>query len=188
MFKISNQINGWLGEKATAWGLARDLDPRQYKKIDDVIVPNGRGGTSQIDHVVLSVFGIFVVETKNRNGLILGSENQFLWRQVRNGVAFDFQNPLLQNRSHICALARLLGFSFYDFHSIVFFCGDVRFGQVMPRNVRASGITTLMRSKRMHLLSEAQVGDALGVLMDCKKNRQLTIDHHRRYVKSLLNR
>ena len=188
MFKINNRINGWLGEKATAWGLSQDLDPRQYKRIDDVIIPNGRGGTSQIDHVVLSAYGIFVVETKNRNGVIEGSEHQLLWRQIVNGVAFDFQNPLLQNRGHICALARLLGLSFYDFHSIIFFCGDARFTWKMPDNVRTSGITTLIRSKRALHLTAGQVDDALSFLIKCKNNRQLSIDHHRGYVRSLYPR
>jgi len=72
---MNNQFAGWLGEKATAWGLSQSLDPRLYRRIDDLIVPDGNGGTTQIDHVIISVFGIFVLEVKNRNGLIVGAPN-----------------------------------------------------------------------------------------------------------------
>lgn len=65
---MNNHFQGWLGEHATAWGLSQGLDDRVYKRIDDVIIPDGRGGTTQIDHVIVSQFGVFVIETKNRSG------------------------------------------------------------------------------------------------------------------------
>ena len=39
--------------------------PDKYRVINDLLLPAGKGHTTQIDHVVVSPFGIFVIETKN---------------------------------------------------------------------------------------------------------------------------
>ena len=49
-----------------------------YRRFHDVIVP-ARNGTTQIDHVLVSCYGIFVVETKNYNGWIFGDEHAAQW-------------------------------------------------------------------------------------------------------------
>jgi Nuclease-related domain len=60
-------IKGWLGEKMTALGVWLKLDPEVYRRIHNVILP-ARNGTTQIDHVVVSIYGLFVIETKNMDG------------------------------------------------------------------------------------------------------------------------
>jgi len=39
-------------------------------------LPDGEGSTTQIDHFLLSPYGLFVIETKNYKGWIFGSERQ----------------------------------------------------------------------------------------------------------------
>ena len=41
------------------------LDENEYKVLNDVMVRTQNGKTSQIDHIVVSAYGIFVIETKN---------------------------------------------------------------------------------------------------------------------------
>lgn len=62
-------FRGWLGEKAMQLGMWIKLDRSVYNRFHNLILstPNG---TTQIDHVLLSRFGIFVVETKNYTGWI----------------------------------------------------------------------------------------------------------------------
>lgn len=43
------------------------LDEQEYRVLKDLILPVA-GGTGQIDHLVLSRFGVFVIETKNMSG------------------------------------------------------------------------------------------------------------------------
>ena len=62
----------------------------------------------QIDHVVVSIYGIFVIETKNYSGWIFGDENSQYWAQVIYKTKNRFYNPILQNRGHIKALQGLL--------------------------------------------------------------------------------
>jgi len=74
------KINGFLGEKSVSLILSR-LDPTKYKILNDVMLQiNGR--TTQIDHIVISNYGIFVIETKNYKGWIVGKEFDIYWRQV----------------------------------------------------------------------------------------------------------
>jgi hypothetical protein len=56
------------------------LDKEVYHLIKNVTLPT-EDGTTQIDHIIVSVFGVFVVETKNLKGWIFGSANQRMWTQ-----------------------------------------------------------------------------------------------------------
>ena len=40
------------------------------------MLPADDGGTTQIDHILVSKYGIFVIETKNRKGWIFGGPQQ----------------------------------------------------------------------------------------------------------------
>ena len=78
LFKIlkSPIFKGWFGEKMINRGL-RKLDPTQYQLFHDLYLPHPtETGTTQIDHVVVSPFGIFVIETKNYRGWIFGNAKQ----------------------------------------------------------------------------------------------------------------
>lgn len=95
-------IKGKLGEKTVAVILS-SLNPENYKVINDVVL---RGGdkTTQIDHVVVSSFGIFVIETKNYKGWITGNSKDMYWTQHIYKHKEKLYNPLLQNYSHTQAL------------------------------------------------------------------------------------
>src|SRR5436309_1678131 len=69
---------GWVGEKLAAANLWLHLDEKVYHRVHDLIIPTSNG-TTQIDHVVISVFGIFVVETKNFQGWIFGNPKESNW-------------------------------------------------------------------------------------------------------------
>lgn len=73
------------------------LDAKIYIDINDVTIQTPTG-TTQIDHIIVSKFGIFVIETKNMSGWIFGSPDQAQWTQsLPGGNRFRFQNPLRQN-------------------------------------------------------------------------------------------
>ena len=56
------------------------LDKNEYRLIKNVTLPTD-DGTTQIDHIIISRYGVFVVETKNMKGWIFGSQNQKTWTQ-----------------------------------------------------------------------------------------------------------
>jgi len=77
--------------------------------LDDLMLPSsGRMNTTQIDHVVVSNFGIFVLETKSYKGWIFGGAKQKYWIQVLYKYKKSFYNPLYQNFAHIKAVENLV--------------------------------------------------------------------------------
>ncbi|KMJ59111.1 hypothetical protein AB685_08595 [Bacillus sp. LL01] len=111
-------IKGAAGERAVNKELAK-LGP-MFKVYHDLYVPNQEGGTSQVDHVVTSPTGIFVIETKHYDGWIFGKENQRNWTQVIYKRKEKFLNPIWQNYGHIQALKSYLGEQ-HNFQSIIAF-------------------------------------------------------------------
>lgn len=61
---------GKLGEAKVSHIVGR-LPKEDYVVLDDLMLTNKYGSTTQIDHVVVSRYGIFVIETKNYKGLDL---------------------------------------------------------------------------------------------------------------------
>jgi hypothetical protein len=77
---------------------------------NDIVIPNGNNNTAQIDHIYVSVHGVFVIETKNYTGKIYGSENDNQWVECYNygREKFHFYNPVAQNATHVIAVKKLL--------------------------------------------------------------------------------
>ena len=115
------------------------LDKEIYTNINNITIRLKNGDTSQIDHVVVSKYGIFVIETKNYKGWIYGSEKGKTWTQVNYKQKHKFQNPLHQNYGHIKALketlSELIEVDMNKFISIVVFIGENTFKTNMPNNV-----------------------------------------------------
>ena len=89
--------------------------PEEYHVIDDVLfMSNGR--STQIDHIVVSPYAVFVIETKGYKGWILGGENSEYWTQIIYKRKSTFYNPIHQNDGHI----RFLKFLLKDLGNIPF--------------------------------------------------------------------
>ena len=104
-FKSPN-IKGSIGERKVSKAL-NILDNNEYKIINNLMIRTDRG-TTQIDHVVISVYGIFVIETKNYQGFIFGNENDDKWKQVIDKRSYKFRNPIMQNYGHVVSLRKRL--------------------------------------------------------------------------------
>lgn len=94
--------------------------PNEYHLFDDVYIDCG-GKSVQIDHVVVSKYGIFVIETKNIKGWILGTDTSEYWTKNMYGKKYKFYNPVKQNFSHVKALQILLKISRDKFVPMVVF-------------------------------------------------------------------
>ncbi|MFV8452617.1 NERD domain-containing protein [Vibrio campbellii] len=129
----SRWLKGVFGEFLVNRLLSK-LPESDYTLIKDVTLPTN-DGTTQVDHIVVSRYGIFVVETKNMKGWIFGSARQKQWTQKIYRHSSKFQNPLHQNYKHIKALETLLGCSEEHLHSVIVFIGDSTFKTEMPPNV-----------------------------------------------------
>lgn len=130
-------IKGKVGELAVAVQVKLYLKDPQYILLNDCTLPDEQAGTTQIDHILLSPYGIFIIETKNYKGWIFGSERQKMWTQKIFKKSYKFQNPLHQNYKHQKVLELVLADIIAPeyLHSIVVFMPDCEFKTDMPVNV-----------------------------------------------------
>ena len=129
---------GHVGEWFVRFMLRWQLDKAVYFPLHNVTLTTPDGST-QIDHVIVSRFGIFAIETKNMQGWIFGSERQAEWTQKIFKRSFRFQNPLRQNYKHTKALQAALQVPPEAIHSVVVFVGGSTFKTEMPANVTYGG-------------------------------------------------
>lgn len=150
-------FKGMFGEAIVSFFAWMRLDKNRYHRINNVTLP-AENGTTQVDHIIVSIYGVFVVETKNMKGWIFGSREQKTWTQKIYRHTNTFQNPLHQNYKHVKTLQSILGFKDEQMHSVVVFIGDSTFKTDMPENViYGLGYIRHIKSKTQKVISEAKV-------------------------------
>jgi restriction system protein len=179
-----NSIKGWLGEKITTAGMWALLDKDTYHRFDDVIIP-APDGTTQIDHVLISEYGIFVIETKNIKGWIFGEPKNDKWTQVIYGKKQSFQNPIKQNFRHTKCLSEYLQLDHEICYPIVFFIGECEFKTEMPLNVLNHGLVSYIKRFTQACLTLEQVSQIKATLSKLKQDPSLNRETH---LTSLRNR
>ncbi|MBQ2961072.1 MAG: NERD domain-containing protein [Oscillospiraceae bacterium] len=135
---------GERGERKVS-GILHNL-PENYYVIDDLTIPT-QYSTTQIDHVVVSVYGIFVIETKNYSGWIFGADNTKKWKQTFRSKSNYFYNPIKQNWAHIYALSKLSKIDLWCFRPVV------AFSDAATLNVESSTPVINMHQLKRHILS-----------------------------------
>lgn len=153
----SSWFKGLFGEFTVNLLLRLRLDKTEYHLIKNVTLPTD-DGTTQIDHILVSQYGVFVVETKNMKGWIFGSENQKQWTQQIFKSKNRFQNPLHQNYKHVKTLESCLNIPLENIHSLIVFIGSSSFKTDMPDNVTyAGGCIRYIKSKKEQLFDPHEV-------------------------------
>lgn len=179
-----NLFKGWIGEKATQFGMWAKLDAEIYQRSHNVIFPTNNG-TTQVDHILLSRFGIFVVETKNIDGWIFGNEKSRQWTQSLYGKKYKFQNPLHQNYRHTKAVAEYLGIGDDHIHSVIFFIGDnTQLKTDLPPNVMTKGLSSYIKSFDKFVFTRSEVNGFVARIEGLKEVQVSGRDH----VANLKNR
>ena len=84
--------------------VVKRLPSDRYCVLHDVHLPLTYGPDAQIDHIVVSPYGIFVIETKNWKGIVYGDAGAEKWTKYLRGQKMVLQNPLRQNARHVAAV------------------------------------------------------------------------------------
>ncbi|KMQ50586.1 nuclease [Chitinispirillum alkaliphilum] len=183
----SSWFKGLMGEFIINVSAKWLLDKNQYHLIKNVTLPTS-DGTTQIDHIIASKFGVFVVETKNMKGWIYGSQNQKTWTQKIYRYSAKFQNPLHQNYKHVKVLESLLGLNEKQLHSVVIFIGDCTIKTEMPENVtHGLGYLWYIKSKTEPVLTKSQVNQITRKIESGRLSPSLKTNlAHIRHVKTIV--
>lgn len=133
---FGSRIKGKVGENMVISHAHKYLS-EEYIMLNNCTIKDENQQTTQIDHILLSPYGIFVIETKNYNGWIFGGERQRQWTQKIYKNSYKFQNPLHQNYRHVKVLEIILSdlIESTHIHSLVVFTPKSTFKTEMPVNV-----------------------------------------------------
>ncbi len=162
------------------------LDKDKYHLLKNVTLRTG-DGTTQIDHIIISIYGVFVVETKNMTGWIFGNPKQRTWTQIIYEDRYKFQNPLHQNYKHVKTLKSLLRLDSLQLHSVVVFVGECEFKTEMPENVTyIEDFIEYIESKQQPVLVGSEVKEIIEKIET--ERLEPSLETHREHVKNLKNK
>lgn len=175
------------GERAVA-GILSAL-PEKFVVMNDVIVPS-RTGSAQIDHVVISEYGVFVIETKNYAGILDGDASGKTWRKTLGGRAIEIRNPVMQNSSHVSALSLVLALKKELFVPLVALSPECVLSERLSSSLRASGVSVVpfpsvasfVASRRARVFSRGDVVRLCGELSRVMYRSPLARRRHLRSV------
>jgi hypothetical protein len=171
------------GEAAVRRALTKYFTGTSYHLMNNITLPFD-DGTTQLDHVLISKSGIFVVESKHYSGWIYADSSSPTWTQTfqHGQYNYKFQNPLRQNYKHIKAIQQLLDFVPAEHvHSLVVFTGNAEFKTERPTGVfDIPGLVQHIRQFTGNVLTENRLQFCVGRL-ECHRKRisgQTDVEHH----------
>lgn len=160
--RYTNWGKGFSGELIVSLFL-RKLDPKIYKVINNIYISNSKD-VVQIDHIVISKFGIFVIDTKNWFQEIKGNVNDNHW----------WNKVIYQNEKHKLLLKNVLEFN-PKMISIIAFSGftDLEIqGNIKDTYlVNISKLLRIIRSYNKIKLEENEIIAIYNKLLSIKKNK-----------------
>ena len=177
--KAEANVKGFVGEFVVDQIANRYL-PEDFKILSDVVLKSDNG-TTQIDQILVSPYGIFVIEVKNYKGWIFGSNGR--WTQVLYNTKHKFQSPLKQNCKHVNTLQSILKFPDEKFRSLIVFSDDVIFKTTMPDNVviGAQGYLNYLLKHQTVLLEKDIVETSVTMI----ESHRLSKAEHQEYMNKL---
>lgn len=183
--EIDAKKKGQEGETLIKKNIHDFLDQEKFYSLHDLTL-SIEGTTTQIDHVVVSEKGIFVIETKNIRGWIFGSKYQKKWTvSLGKNKKFSIQNPLHQNYKHTETIKELLpNTDPENIISVVVFVSNCDFKKELPDNViKLEQLASFIESSSKKMNTE-QMYYAIGALEHLKEKKDNIDEIHLENLKN----
>ncbi len=103
---IYKKIVGRAGEHWVKKRLS-ELPQDTYYVLNNIMI-SAQNTTHQIDHIVVSKYGIFVIEAKQYTGYIVGNKYDKKWTRKVGKKTYYYLNPIRQNYGHVKSICELL--------------------------------------------------------------------------------
>lgn len=175
------------GESLVSQTIQTNFNPPDFHLLSHITLQL-KDGTTQIDHILVSRFGIFVIETKDYKGWIFANAKHANWTQVMFGRKYHFQNPLFQNLRHTQAVSDLLDFlPIETIKPLVVFVGQAEFKTGRPLGVfTLEELTDYLKSQTNEVISLNRMHFCVGRL----ETARLAVTHQTdlEHVESLRRR
>ena len=73
--------------------LQRALDEIAYERIEGLVIPSADEGEIQVDQLLLTTQGLLILEVKEVQGTVFGSDKMSDWTVIADDRRFTFSNP-----------------------------------------------------------------------------------------------
>ena len=160
----------------------------EYTIIDDVILPTEHG-TTQIDHVVVSKYGIIAIETKNYRGEIYGDDNRKEWTQMIKTYTYVTKNhcynPVKQSIGHAIQIKNMMAnYPHVPVTPVVVFAGSAVLKGVNSRHavIYDYELLDFINQRRNTYLTDSDVSEVLQLF---QRRNMRTLVEDRTHVKNL---
>ena len=178
------------GEVAVSNAITKNLTSAKYHLLNNITLPVNNE-TTQVDHILVSRYGIFVIETKHYKGWLFANPNSQYWTQVIFKQKFKFQNPIRQNDKHLRAVQSLLYFLPKEhIHSVVIFTGDAEFRTPKPAGVFSiKGFLNFLNAFTEEVISENRLQFCVGKI-ECQRlalTEETDVNHRARIQRKFGN-
>ncbi len=166
--------------------LANNLDHNEYFIFNNIILPSEFSETTQIDHIVVSKYGVFVIESKEYSGWIFAHSNRKQWTQtLPGGNKYPINNPIWQNYGHVLAIKNQLPLLGNRIFNVVVFSGNCEFKKEKPENVfYEHELIDFIKSKNDIKLKEVELLVVIGKLSMLCQVTDITNEEHVQNIKS----
>ncbi len=174
------------GERRMATYL-EDLPCEIYRVYNDILIRNGNY-TTQVDHVIISRYGVFVIETKNIHGKVYGTGKSEYWSQYLPDQGYKrygftqkhkVRNPLWQNAGHIRSLRRSVFGDDVPIYGIVVFPTETDLNINVDQPVlNMWDVIPYIKTIRNVVLSEEQMEDYCQRLLKVSSREESDRERH----------
>lgn len=186
-FPDESEIAGREGEWQVDKLVQKFCNKYDDKKLNGAILLNEKDGrTTEIDILLFSIYGIYVIEVKNHVGKIVAPNADDSWTQIRDdGIKRTHRSPVKQNDGHVFALKKVLGKDYSNcVHGVVVFAQNnapTGFDDVVCNNnnfcsfVLAHGVE----------ISEQKRDEAYEIVKDYINRHPVSSSRHKQNVNNL---
>lgn len=101
--------------------------------LTNILVPDGEGGEIQIEYALLCPRGIVILNLKEVDGNVFGSDSMQEWAVISDKSRFGFRNPQDGLYDRVAAVRRLL--PDVPVHGYIAFTGKAQFSKGVPSHV-----------------------------------------------------
>lgn len=191
---------GLEGELKVQWELDL-LDKDEYKIIHNILIPGHNGKTTQIDSIVISEYGIFVIETKKYNAIIVGDDESKYWtsyykrpsysKKIKNKAKIKkVYNPIRQNIGHILSLKKLLNeFENLTFHSIIAFdeVGELKVKTAF-KVIYIKNLVSQIKKYKQEVMNKNLVEEIYNEILKYQLDNDVFLQYHAEYLNNIKKR
>ncbi len=156
-----------------------------YVAMQNILLPT-KSGSTELDHILVSNYGIFVIETKNYSGSVYGDQKYKHWKHYdRSGKEHKFYSPIQQNAGHVGTLKRAINLDESAFIPIVVFSGSAELKITAETPVvKLNQLEKTIKSYKKKMFNNDEVKKIVKDIKSANMDSVLARKQHIKHVKS----